>query len=65
MNQQEHKHRGTDQPFLRLMEISGSAILKPLGIPAAEAADYRFRSVVLKEKRLEPDVEDSSFQKLH
>ncbi len=51
------KRRGTDEPFLRLMGIGGPAVLRLLGIPPDEAEDYRFRSVVLKEKRMEPDVE--------
>jgi hypothetical protein len=49
--------RGTDEPFLRLMEIGGPAVLKLLGIAPDEAEKYRFRAVVLKEKRIEPDVE--------
>ncbi len=51
------KRRGTDEPFLRLMGIGGPAVLKLLGIPPREAEKYTFRSVVLKEKRLEPDTE--------
>ncbi len=51
------KLRGTDEPFLRLMGIGGPAVLKLLGIAPGEAEDYTFRSVVLKERRLEPDTE--------
>jgi hypothetical protein len=39
------------------MEIGGPAVLKLLGIAPDEAEKYRFRAVVLKEKRIEPDVE--------
>ncbi|MCP4112823.1 MAG: DUF2887 domain-containing protein, partial [Desulfobacteraceae bacterium] len=51
------KLRGTDEPFLRLMGIGGPAVLKLLGIAPEEAEEYTFRSVVLKERRLEPDTE--------
>ncbi len=51
------KLRGTDEPFLRLMGIGGPAVLKLLGIASDEAEEYTFRSVVLKERRLEPDTE--------
>ncbi|MCP4493490.1 MAG: DUF2887 domain-containing protein, partial [Gammaproteobacteria bacterium] len=51
------KLRGTDEPFLRLMGIGGPAVLKLLGIAPDEAEEYTFRSVVLKERRLEPDTE--------
>ncbi len=51
------KLRGTDEPFLRLMGIGGPAVLKLLGIASEEAEKYTFRSVVLKEKRMEPDTE--------
>jgi len=49
--------RGTDEPFLRLMEIGGPAVLRLLGVAPDEADKYRFRAVVLKEKRIEPDIE--------
>ncbi len=39
------------------MEIGGPAVLKLLGIAPEEAEQYTFRSVVLKEKRVEPDME--------
>ena len=51
------KRRGTDEPFLRLMGIGGSAVLKLMGVPPEEAEGYIFRAVVLKERRLEPDTE--------
>ena len=49
--------RGTDEPFLRLMGIGGPAMLKLLGVAPEEAEEYTFRSVILKEKRMEPDTE--------
>jgi len=49
--------RGTDETFLKLMTVSGSSILKLLGVPANQADKYHFRAVTLKEKRIEPDVE--------
>jgi len=49
--------RGTDESFLRLMGIGGPAVLKLLGVAHEEAEKYTFRSVVLKEKRMEPDTE--------
>ncbi len=49
--------RGTDEPFLRLMGIGGTAVLKLLGIAPGKADEYAFRSVTLKERRLQPDVE--------
>jgi len=49
--------RGTDETFLKLMTLSGSSVLKLLGVPAAKAEKYHFRAVTLKEKRIEPDVE--------
>jgi hypothetical protein len=39
------------------MGIGGPAVLKLLGIAPEEAEEYTFRSVVLKERRLEPDTE--------
>ncbi|MDM8540120.1 DUF2887 domain-containing protein [Desulfococcaceae bacterium HSG9] len=49
--------RGTDEPFLRLMGIGGAAVLKLLGVAPEEAEEYTFRSVVLKDRRMEPDTE--------
>ncbi|EDN68053.1 conserved hypothetical protein [Beggiatoa sp. PS] len=49
--------RGTDETFLKLMTVSGSSVLKLLGVPKKQAEKYHFRAVTLKEKRLEPDVE--------
>ncbi len=53
----QRKKRGSDEPFYLLMGIGGAAVLKLMGVPSEEAEQYRFRSVVLKEKRLEPDIE--------
>jgi len=49
--------RGTDEAFLQLMTVSGSSILKLLGVPPKKAERYQFRSVNLKEKLFEPDLE--------
>jgi hypothetical protein len=49
--------RGTDETFLKLMTVSGSSVLKLLGVPSIQADKYHFRAVTLKEKRIEPDVE--------
>ncbi|MBF0223826.1 MAG: DUF2887 domain-containing protein [Desulfobacterales bacterium] len=49
--------RGTDELFLQLTKISGDALLKLLGLSDDEAKQYKFRSIVLKTKRLEPDIE--------
>jgi hypothetical protein len=49
--------RGTDETFLKLMTVSGSSVLKLLGVPPKQADKYHFRAVTLKEKRIEPDVE--------
>ena len=51
------KKRGTDEAFLGLMNVSGKAVLKLIGLDHIEAEQYIFKSVVLKEKRLEPDME--------
>jgi predicted transposase YdaD len=55
----EHKtgQRGTDEAFVKLMALSGDALLKLLGMDAQTAATYHFRATVLKEKRLSPDIE--------
>jgi predicted transposase YdaD len=39
------------------MSISGSSVLKLLGMSDAQAQRYRFKAVVLKEKKLAPDIE--------
>jgi len=50
--------RGTDETFLQLMQLSGTALLKLLGFPTEVAENYQFRAVEFKEKRLQkPDVE--------
>jgi len=52
--------RGTDEIFLKLMTLSGSSILKLLGVPPKQADQYEFRAVTLKEKEIRPDVEGIS-----
>ncbi len=49
--------RGTDETFMKLMTVSGSSLLKLLGVPPEQADKYQFRAVTLKEKRIAPDVE--------
>jgi predicted transposase YdaD len=50
--------RGTDETFLQLMTLSGSAILKLLGFPPEIADHYEFRAVEFKQKQLQkPDAE--------
>jgi len=49
--------RGTDDVFLKLMKVSGSSLLKLLGLPAEKAEKYHFHAVVLKDKSLKPDIE--------
>jgi len=39
--------RGTDKTFYQLMQLSGSAVLKLLGIPAEQAGHYIFRATVV------------------
>ncbi|RKZ90778.1 MAG: hypothetical protein DRR19_09080 [Candidatus Parabeggiatoa sp. nov. 1] len=39
------------------MSVSGSSILKLLGIAPGKADKYQYRAVVLKDTHLEPDVE--------
>ena len=51
------KKRGTDEAFYGLMKVSGRAVLKLIGFDHEEAEKYFFKAVVLKEKRLEPDIE--------
>jgi predicted transposase YdaD len=51
------KKLGTDEAFLQLMAVSGNSLLKLFGMSAQEANQYQFRAVVLKEKKLQPDVE--------
>ena len=48
--------RGTDEAFFGLMKVSGAAILKLIGIDPVDADNYTFKSIVLKEKKLEPDI---------
>ena len=49
--------RSTDETFVSLINLCGEGILKLLKIPEEQTTGYTFRPVVLKEKRLEPDVE--------
>ena len=51
---QSEKSRGTDDPFYTLMTIMGDAMLKLIGVESNN--DYIARSIVLKEKRLYPDI---------
>jgi len=48
--------RGTDEAFFNLMKVSGAAMLKLIGIDPVDAEKYTFKSIVLKEKKLEPDI---------
>ena len=57
MLKQKQTTRGTDEAFLKLMAISGSSLLKLLGVPPKQADKYHFRAVTLKEKHIKPDVE--------
>ena len=54
---QSKKHRrGTDEAFLGLIRVSGKAVLKLVGLDPEDADQYSFKSIVLKEKKLEPDI---------
>ena len=57
MVEQKTGQRGTDEAFVKLMTLSGDALLKLLGMDAQTAATYQFRATVLKAKRLAPDIE--------
>ncbi len=46
--------RGTDNPFYTLMRVCGEAILKLIGVESP--AEYIAKAVVLKEKKLYPDI---------
>jgi len=48
------KSKGTDDPFYKLMKIMGDAMLKLIGVESN--GDYEPRAIVLKEKRLYPDI---------
>ena len=48
------KSRGTDSPFYHLMTIMGDAMLKLIGVQSNN--DYQPHAIVLKEKRLYPDI---------
>ena len=43
--------RGTDEAFFGLMKVSGTAVLKLIGIKPDDAENYMFKSIVLKEKK--------------
>ena len=49
-----HGDRGTDTAFLRLMKVSGKAILKLLKVK--NPGNYDAKAIVLKDKRLFPDI---------
>jgi len=51
---QSEKARGTDYPFYQLMTIMGDAMLKLIGVKSNH--EYQPRAIVLKEKRLYPDI---------
>jgi addiction module HigA family antidote len=51
---ESEKSRGTDSPFYQLMRIMGDAMLKLIGVQSNN--EYEARSIVLKEKRLYPDI---------
>jgi len=57
MIEQKIGQRSTDEAFVKLMTLSGDALLKLLGMESQAATTYRFRATVLKQKRLEPDIE--------
>lgn len=57
MKIRQNRKRGTDEAFLQLMKVSGNSVLKLLGMSKESANKYHFRAVVLKDKKLEPDVE--------
>jgi hypothetical protein len=48
--------RGSDEAFLILMKICGQSVLRLLGFSEEDAKLYQFQAVVLKEKRIEPDI---------
>jgi hypothetical protein len=54
--QSKKARRGTDEAFFGLMKVSGHAVLKLIGINPDDAQHYLFKSIVLKEKKLEPDI---------
>jgi hypothetical protein len=54
--QSKRTRRGTDEAFFGLMKVSGQAVLKLIGIHPEDARHYICKSIVLKEKKLEPDI---------
>jgi len=61
-------NRGTDEPFYKLMKLSGEAMLKFIG--ASHTSGYDAKAVVLKEKSLYPDImavpkdQDSNYERI-
>ena len=51
---ESEKNRGTDSPFYQLMTIMGDAMLKLIGVQSNN--EYQPRAIVLKEKKLYPDI---------
>jgi len=51
---ESEKSRGTDFPFYQLMTIMGDAMLKLIGVQSNN--EYQARAIVLKEKKLYPDI---------
>ncbi|ETR71954.1 MAG: hypothetical protein OMM_07791, partial [Candidatus Magnetoglobus multicellularis str. Araruama] len=43
--------------FVGMVKLCGYSVLMLAGIPPEEAKQYQFRAIVLKDKRLEPDIE--------
>ena len=54
--QSKRVRRGTDEAFFGLIKVSGKAVLKLIGIDPEDAQNYNFKSIVLKEKKLVPDI---------
>ncbi|WP_207687517.1 DUF2887 domain-containing protein [Desulfonema limicola] len=50
----QSQSKGTDDPFYKLMKIGGEAVLKLIGINQPD--NYEARAIVLKEKKLYPDI---------
>ena len=47
-------NKGTDEPFYKLMQLSGEAVLKLIG--ASHTSGFEAKAIVLKEKSLYPDI---------
>ena len=48
---------GTDHPFYQFTKLSGRSVLKLLSFPHEQIDQYQFDAIVLKERRLEPDIQ--------